>query len=101
MNLILTHEALVLFARCERRVGCLVANLKLGRLGDRVVVGTPHKHDGIANGCVKGEGHITENTLSGSNDDSVGCTIPTPGATWRRRRGHIHGRGRPILAHAF
>ena len=62
-----------------------------------MVVGTPHEHDGIANGCVEGEGHVAENTLRRSNDDSVGYAIPRVHVTGRRRRGgHIHGRGRSI-----
>lgn len=98
----LTYKALVLFARCERRVGRLVANLKLRGLGYRVVVGTPHEHDGIANGCVEGEGHVAKNTLRRSNDDSVGCAIPRVKVTGRSGcGGHIHGRRRSIRVHAL
>ena len=65
-----------------------------------MVVGTPHEHDGVANGRVEGEGHVAENTLSGSNDDSMGYA--TPRVTGRRRRGaRIHGRWRSILGHTF
>jgi hypothetical protein len=97
----LTNEGLVLLARCEGSIGCLVAKVKLGGLGHCMHVGTPNIFDSVPNGCVDGEWYITENTLCRSHPDSVGCTA-TRAATTRAHRGrHRHGRGRAELSHAF
>ncbi len=93
-NLILTLEALVLFARRERMVGRLVAKLKLRRLGHCVVVGIPLEQDGITDGCVEHGWHIAEDTLRRSNYDGVGCASPIA----RSRRGGIRRGG--IQSHA-
>ena len=65
-------EALVLHARRESMIGSLVAKLELRRLGHGVVLGTPDELDGVTDGGVDGEGHVTEDTLGGGNDDGVG-----------------------------
>jgi hypothetical protein len=49
MKLNLTNKRLVLFAGREGRVARLVTKRKFRRLGHRVIVGTPHKFDSIAN----------------------------------------------------
>lgn len=97
------RKALVLFARCEQMVRRLVAKLNLRGLGHCVVVGTPHEHDRIANGCVEGEWDIAENTLSGSNYDGVGCARSRASATSRSRRGgrQRHRSGRAELGNTL
>lgn len=70
-------EVLVLRSRGEERIGSLVARKQRRRFGDGVVVSTPHEFDGITDGGIDGEGDVAEDTLSGSDDDSVGSTRST------------------------
>jgi hypothetical protein len=37
-----------------------------------VVVSTPHELDGVTDGCVHGEGDVTEDTLGRGDDNGVG-----------------------------
>lgn len=67
-------EVLVLGARSEKTIRRLVADFELRRLGNGVVVGTPHESDGITDGRVQGERNVTENTLCGCNNDGVSNT---------------------------
>jgi len=82
------HEGFVVLARSKRSIRGLVANRQLGRLGDGVVVGTPHEHDTIANRGVDGKGYITKNTLRRCNNDCMGNTAT--------RAAHAVSRGRHI-----
>ena len=71
---VLTDEVLVLSSGCEQGVTRAVAREQSGRLGDGVVVGTPHEFDGVTDSCINGERNVTQNTLSRSNNDGVGST---------------------------
>jgi hypothetical protein len=101
VDMVLTNESLVLLARCEGSVGRLVAKRKLGGLGNSVVVGTPNEFDSVPNGCVDGEGNITENTLCRSNIDGVGRAATGAAATRAHRGRHVPGRGSPELSNTF
>ena len=60
--------------RDEEAITSAVARKEGRGLGHSVVVGTPHELDGVTDGSVDGEGNVTEDTLGGCNNDSVGST---------------------------
>lgn len=101
MGLILTNKGLVLFARCKGRVACLVTNGKFGRLGYGVLVSAPNEFDSIADRCIDGKRHISENTFCRSNYDSVGYPFAATSRAGSRRGRHVHGRWGTILSHTF
>lgn len=92
-----------MLARSEGRVAGLVAKFELGGLGHGVVICAPNEFDGVADGCVDGEGDISKDTLSGRDPDGVRRTISVAAraSSHRRRWRHVHGRGRAKLSHTF
>lgn len=99
MKCLLTAEALVLLAGSERCVRSLVAHLQFGRLGDSVVVGTPHELDGVTDGGIDSERHVTEDALSRCDIDGVGST-GSRATHSSGRRGHVGTHG-SVGSHAF
>jgi hypothetical protein len=74
VNYLGEDEALVLFAGSERCIRGLVARSQFGTLGDGMFVRSPHELDSVSDRCIDGEGVITEDTLSRSNNDRDGAT---------------------------
>lgn len=66
------NEGLILHARFEGLISGGIAKVELRRLGDGVRASSPNEANGITDGSIDGEWNITENTLSGSDDDGVG-----------------------------
>ena len=97
----LTDEVLVLPARRERRIFGSVAWKESRASGDSMVVCTPHKFDGVANGSIDSKGHVAEDALSGGNNDGMGsarsCDADSVGRCWGREGG---GRA-TIGSHTF
>lgn len=83
-------------AGCEGRVRGSITRCQIGALGDGVVVGAPHKFDGITNGGVYSEGNIAENTLGWCNDDCVCNTVSDVAVV----RSGLGGRRSPRLRRA-
>ena len=85
---LLEDEVFELAARGKGRILSGIARSELRALGDGVVVSTPDELDGITDGSVDSEGHITEDALGGSNIDDVSLA-----ALGRRAitRGHRRG----------
>lgn len=86
---LLTNKVLDMNSGCEGRVESSIARCQFGAFGDSVVVGAPHKFDGIANGGVYSEGNIAENALGWCDDDCVSNTVSDvaiigTGLGWRR-----------------
>ena len=72
VNNLIESEVLVVSSRSEGSGRGLVAKLKLGGLGDGVVVCSPDETNGISDRRVNGERNVTENTLGRSNNNGVG-----------------------------
>jgi len=93
------NEALVLGIGGEGSLSGGVTEQELARLGHGVVIGIPLELDGVTDGCIDHEWHVTENTLGGSNDDGVGDTVGTSlstalaGTASAGGGRSVHGRG--------
>ena len=60
-----------MLARDERSIGGLVARCELRGFGHRVVVGTPHELDGVANSRIDCKRYVSEDTLGRCDNNSV------------------------------
>ena len=85
----------------ERSIGGLVANTEDGRLGHSVVVTTPNELDGVANGRVGSERHVTKDTLSRGDPNSVSCAGTRASLRARGGGGHRDRRGSAERGNAF
>jgi len=83
----------VLRARSKWSIVRFIARSESRGLGDRVYISAPHKFDGVADGRVDSKRNITQNTLSGSNNNSICSAAARASCTGASRRwGAVGGR---------
>ena len=94
-----TNEVLVLGPRGKEGITRAVTWEQSRGFSHSVVVGSPHELDCVTDSCVNGEGDIAQDTLGGSDNDSMSSPCPIAssiGSGWQ-----VTSSSRTVLRNTF